>query len=64
MNEGLVCVIGVIIGILIGRIYFPRVAYHGPNSSDIKKRVYQHKATKRCYRLVPRVYINTKHTDV
>lgn len=58
----IVCIMGLMMGIILGRIYRPKNIYRGPNSKDVKNRIYKHKKTGKCSKLIPRVYINTMTT--
>lgn len=49
-------IIGFILGTLVA-YYFLRIkALHGPNSKDVKRRIYED-SSGNCYRLQPKVYI-------
>lgn len=51
-------VIGLFIGLLIGRVIVGKikVGYHGPNSKDIVKNVYED-ADGKCYKFVPKIHL-------
>lgn len=58
MMKILSLLIGFISGIILMTIYITRFnyVYHGPDSNDVKKRIYQDDQGS-CYKYVPKTYI-------
>ena len=50
---------GIIVAIALFYFFigFNRVTYRGPNSKDVKKKVFRDKATQNCYILEPHIYL-------
>lgn len=63
MNINFDLILSIIFGIIIGTVLFyliignNSVVYRGPNSKDVKKRMYRDKKNNKCYALEPKVYI-------
>jgi len=49
-------IIGFVIGMVIGKVFTPSKIYHGPCSTDIKKKIFK-SSDGMCYRLIPEVHI-------
>jgi hypothetical protein len=50
-------ILGLVVGIILGLITIPRKKYVGPYSGNIQKRKYKCTKTKKCYKLVPEIYV-------
>jgi hypothetical protein len=55
----LVLLMGLIVGFIVASTLSLNTKYVGPNSSDIKKKVYFDDVTGQCYKLIPEVCIST-----
>ena len=49
-------IIGFILGLIIS-YYINAIRYHGPNSRDIKKKIYKSRVTGKCYKMKPKIYV-------
>lgn len=55
--------IHIFLGIFIGYVLFvffiksKKVIYRGPNSKDIKNKIYKNKSNKKCYVFEPKIYL-------
>lgn len=46
---------GFLLGLLMSIWYRPPYVYHGPNSNDIRKQIFNYNG--KCYRLEPKIYV-------
>ena len=56
LYEILNLLIGIVVGILIGKMTLNTTSYVGPNSRDIIKNTYRDSKGV-CYKLIPKVYV-------
>lgn len=55
----LALLMGLIIGFIVANHLSLNTKYVGPNSSDIKKKIYFNEVTGQCYKLIPEVCLST-----
>lgn len=51
--------LGIIVAMVLFYLFFgtEKIIYHGPNSKDVKKKVFTDEVTGKCYMFKPQIYL-------